>query len=199
MGINDKSKRLYASLTLAVSMMFGLVGTSGAATCAVSDVTIDGMDATYCGTGASNNTMTGGLPAAWSVNQDGAGDVSPNDYFWSYFEKEEEGLLGNAHDGNTSAISLSVSPDIADGVTSGTFTLNAFDPILITLKAGNDNYNWYLFEGMTGASTGTFDATAFGADLSNLSAYTTVVPVPAAVWLFATVLLGLVGVAIKRS
>ena len=196
MGIKGNSKRLYASLALAVSMMFGLVGTSGAATCLVTDVTINGMNATSCGVGSTNNDFTP-TDSTWQVNLDSAGGVTN----WSLYEREE-GVAGgaNIHDGNTSLINLVSSP-ISDDQTSGTMSLNVFDPTLITLKDGVDTlYTWYYFEGITGSGlNGTWDARVFdGKALSNISAYA-VVPVPAAVWLFATGLLGLAGVARKRA
>ena len=199
------SKRLYTGLALATSMVFGFVGTSGAATCAVSDVTIDGMDATSCGFGTNQNTFQQDFndPANWTVNLDSAGGIDT----WNVFEKEEGlydsnglPLLGNAHDGNTSSIGLSVS-EIDDGFNSGTFSLNASSPLLITLTDGaQNNYVWYLFDGKSGALSGTFDAsTAFdGQDVSTLSAYA-VVPVPAAVWLFGSGLIGLVGLARRKK
>ena len=196
MRIKGNSKRLYASLALAVSMQFGFVGTSGAATCSTSDVTINGLIADSCGS-VVGNTLTPDFndPNTWSVNIDSIAGGG-----WNYFEKVEEAVPppGNAHEGNTAAINLSVDQLLTDGINSGTFSLNMFDPTLITLKGGT-NYNWYLFTVQTGASTGAFNTANLGANLSSLSAYTTVVPVPAAVWLFATGLLGLVGVARKRA
>ncbi len=64
-----KSKRLYTGLALATSMVFGFVGTSGAATCSLTDVIIDGVNATSCGVGSTNNDFTP-TDSTWQVNLD---------------------------------------------------------------------------------------------------------------------------------
>ena len=106
----------------------------------------------------------------------------------------------NKHDGNTSAIGLTSSA-IGDGINTGTFSLNAYDPLLIVLKSDTFDYQWYMFEGKSGPLSGTWDASVIfeGKDLSHISAYTKVVPVPAAVWLFGSGLLGLVGIARRKK
>ena len=195
------NKRLYANLALAVSMVFGYIGTSGAGTCSTSDVIIGGNIATSCGVGSTNNDNTPDPgDGTWSVNDDFAG--GRND--WAIYEREEgvAGGLPNFHDGNTSAINL-VSSIISDDQTSGTMTLNVFDPTLITLKDGAGTfYNWYYFSPIAEGTnvSGLWDASVIfgGSAVSNVTAYS-VVPVPAAVWLFGSGLLGLVGVARRKS
>jgi hypothetical protein len=194
-------------LAFATLLAFGIVETSSASSCDVTNVTLDGNDASACGFGTTNNTTTPGSDIDfWRVNLDSAGGMDN----WSYFEKEEEGSEGNAHDGNTTLINLLVSPVIGDDNPSGTFTLNAADPTLITLVDGTGGggfYHWYVFEGIVGQDlSGTWNMDDFeGKDLSNMSAYTKTnlppdfVPVPAAVWLFGSGLLGLVGVARRRK
>jgi hypothetical protein len=183
-------------LALATSLAFGLVQTANAATCLFTDVTINGVNATSCGVGSTNNDFTP-TDSTWQVNLDSAGGRTD----WGLYEREE-GVLGgpNAHDGNTSLINL-LSSQISDDQTVGTMSLNVFDPTLITLKDGVDTlYNWYYFEGITGTGlTGTWDARVFdGKALSTINAYA-VVPVPAAVWLFGSGLLGLVGIAKRKK
>lgn len=190
-------------LALATSLAFGLMETVNAASCLVSDVTINDVVATDCGWGTTNNDSTAG--DTWQVNMDFAGGRTD----WALYEREA-GVGGgdNIHDGNTSAINL-VSTQISDNPTeSGLMTLNVFDPTLITLKDGGDTlYHWYYFEGITGTNLmGTWDASGiFGGDgggapphnLNHISAY--VVPLPAAIWLFGFGLLGLIGVARRRK
>ncbi len=183
-------------LILVVPVLFGFAGTGHAATCAVTDVTLGGMDATSCGAGSTTNDTTGMPVSEWQVNLDSAGGYNT----WAFFEKEEEPTLDNpdGHDGNTTSIGLSSSA-IGDGINTGTFSLNASDPLLIVLKSNTFDYQWYLFEDKTGFLEGTWDASIVfeGKDLSHITAYT-VVPVPAAVWLFGSGLLGLVGIARRK-
>ena len=185
-------------LILAVLMMFGVVGISNAAPvpCALTDVTLGGLDANSCGAGSGSQDFVGGDLTSWSVNLDNAGGISN----WALYERAEEDAInnpGNLHDGNTSAIGLS-SSEIGTGFNTGSFSVNATDPLLIVLKSDTIDYQWYLFTGNSGTN-GTWDASAIfdGKDLSHISAYT-VVPVPAAVWLFGSGLLGLVGVARRK-
>ena len=192
------TNKFYVGLTLAILMAFGFVGTSSASSCSVTDVIIDGNNATSCGWGSTNNDFTP-TDSPWAVNLDSAGGVTD----WSFYEREE-GVLGgsNAHDGNTSAINL-VSSTINDDQTSGTMSLNVFDPTLITLKDGGGTlYHWYYFEGTTGTGlAGSWDASViFGGSgaVSTVNAYS-VVPVPAAVWLFGSGLIGLVGLARRKK
>ena len=197
MGLRHARKPL-ASVLFGASLFFGLSGTGSAAPCSVSDVTLDSMDATSCGAGTTTNDTVGGAFSGWQVNLDNAGGMNN----WQYYEREEEATASNpdGHDGNTGSIGLSSSP-IGDGINTGTFSLNAFDPLLIVLKSDQFNYQWYLFEGKTGPLQGTWDASGIfeGKDLSHISAYTKVVPVPAAVWLFGSGLIGLVGIARRKN
>ena len=197
------------ALAALAALAFGSVGTASASSCALTDVTLDSNSATSCGWSTDQNDVTPGNVADWSVNnllnnRDSNGDPiagAGGRSDWAFFEKEEE---GDVNEGNTTDIGLIVDGDIADELTTGTFSLNAFDPILITLQGGSENYHWYLFEGITGAVDGTFDANVLEGNntLSTLSAYITegvVVPVPASVWLFGSAL-GLLGwVRIRKS
>ena len=176
-----------------------------AATCNVNDVTIGGVSATSCGLGTTNNDFTPVVPpGTWQVNTDSAGGRTD----WSFYESLEGAVdefgnpIANVSDGNTTSINLTGTSLIGDGSTTGTFTLNVSDPTLITLKAGSDNYLWYYFspiaqgENVSGEWNLPSDSTAA---LSTISAYTTVVPVPAAVWLFGSGLIGLIGFARRKK
>lgn len=105
-------------------------------------------------------------------------------------------------------IGLVVSPD--DGTaTSGTW---AYDPgkfappeFLVVLKAANDpGYAVWLFSGADAASFSGDWLVAWTnkngqpRELSHLSIYASRVPVPPAVWLFGSGLLGLVGIARRK-
>jgi hypothetical protein len=93
------------------------------------------------------------------------------------------------------------------GDIAGDFSFNAsvwdsYQDVIIVLKDGGStidkNIKWSAYLLMDGVSSGSwiFDGTKA---LSHLSVYANPVPVPAAVWLFASGLIGLVGVARKRS
>jgi hypothetical protein len=194
---------------LAALAMFSLAGTSSASICSLSDVTLGGFSANDCGSGPMGDSIANTpvndpqLPndyMDWDVNVYGDGDRSD----WQFYYKQD---LNN--DGTTTAdfslgaggIDLQItSLGGNDAWDTGTFTVNAQNPLLIVLGDGAAyEYTWYLFTGYTGPQSGTWDTSSVfgGMDLSNITAYT-VVPVPAAVWLFGSGLLGLVGVARRK-
>ena len=93
------------------------------------------------------------------------------------------------------------------GDISGDFSFNAsvwdsYQDVIIVLKDGGStidkNIKWSAYLLMDGVSSGSWIFDGYKA-LSHLSVYANPVPVPAAVWLFASGLIGLVGVARKRS
>jgi hypothetical protein len=99
---------------------------------------------------------------------------------------------------------------VPDFYASGEFTVNVGDDgrLLMVMKDGvndGDGYHWYYFEGLsTGLHSGALWNTeqVFGGNnISHLTAYATVtvVPVPAAVWLFGSGLLGLAGIARRKK
>ena len=98
---------------------------------------------------------------------------------------------------------------VPDIYSEGEFSVVVPDDgnLLIVLKDGannsTDGYHWYYFEGLTpGLNSGSVWNTenAFGGNnISHMTAYTTIVPVPAAVWLFGSGLIGLVGVARRKK
>lgn len=207
--------RFVAGVAAAAVLSIGLAESSVAAPCASDstltldtfDVTIDGMPALDCGYGDTNNDFVTPPPSTWSVNTDNSGGI-PGAPDWNGYHKTEidEGTGSTSSSWeNGAGVDLqltSFTGSTNDPYQSGTFSLNASDPLLIVLKEGSGgtgNYAWYYFEDKTGPLTGTWDTTnPFGGhNLSHMTAY--VVPVPAAVWLFGTGLLGLFGVARRRS
>ncbi len=104
-------------------------------------------------------------------------------------------------------IGLSVTP--GGGAPSGNWSFDstkfAPDEFLIVLKAANSpGFAAWLFTGGDAASNaGTWmvawiNASGKSPDLSHLSIYAPAVPIPAAVWLFGSGLLGLIGIARRR-
>lgn len=108
-------------LALAISLACGLVETANAASCVVSQVRINGMDATSCGWGTTTEDTTDG--DTWQVNSDR--DRAGGRTDWALYEREK-GVAGgaNSHEGNTSAINL-ISSQISDNLTqTGIMSLN---------------------------------------------------------------------------
>jgi hypothetical protein len=209
LGFSAGAGRIVAGAAVAAAMTLGLVETSSASTCASTDVMIDvGISADSCGSGPTGdniaNTPGSGDPSNWDVNLNGDGGGG-----WQFFSKADlnaGGVINYDGDtlGGTTELEIT-SPNVNDANNTGTFAIhNASDPFLIVLGGGATyEYTWYLFTGLTGELTGswTTDAVFGGMDLSNISVYTkenfppSEVPVPAAVWLFGSGLVGLAGVA----
>ena len=116
---------------------------------------------------------------------------------WDFLARENTpgGLSGTD-------IGLSVTP--SGGAPSGSWSVNSgaldtFARVVLLLKSGN-TFSSYLYEpGSNAGSFGTWTTSALGnTELSHFSIYTSgmnPVPVPAAVWLFGTALLGFIGIS----
>jgi len=137
---------------------------------------------------------------------------------WQYYYKQDLGsdlfpdTLFPEYSFGADGINLQITADNGvDARSTGEFSFNAVDPFLIVLgDGGGTEYHWYYFTGITGAVTGEWDTSGIfpgpnggGKDLSNITVYENdesfpPVPVPAAVWLFGSGLIGLVGIARRR-
>lgn len=203
-SVESHRSKYCAGLAFAASMVFGLVEVSSASTCTLGDVTLGGMDATTCGWGTTNNDFVSPPASSWQVNLDDAGNINPDD--WVVYNKWDfEGSPNFEGSSGGSLINLdNVTPTGGTNPnTTGTFTVNTSDPMLVVLKEGAGGggfYHWYYFEGKSGdiGLGGTWDTTVpfDGRDLSHLSVYAA--PIPAAAWLFGSGLLGLVGIARRK-
>lgn len=130
---------------------------------------------------------------------------------WSY---EENGQL----DGSKIGLQFTAYTGVCDTVhdpecvpdyySSGEFILNVGDEgkLLIVMKGGASNYHWYYFEDLTpGLQSGGLwntDQAFGGKNLGHMTAYTTsftAIPVPPAIWLFGSGLIGLIGIARKKT
>lgn len=114
---------------------------------------------------------------------------------WDFLAKQET-------PGALSGTNIGLDVDPSGGASSGTWSVNAgaldsFARVILLLKTGN-TFVAYLYEPGSGAgSSGTWNTSALDdKNLSHFSIYTSGVspiPVPAAVWLFGTALIGFIG------
>jgi hypothetical protein len=120
---------------------------------------------------------------------------------WDFLAKQETPPKAGEPAVTGTDIGLSVTP--TGGASSGDWSVNtgaldSFARLVFILKAGN-SFSSYLYEpGSNAGSSGSWATIALGnQDLSHLSIYTSPspVPVPAAVWLFGTALLGFIGMS----
>ncbi len=112
------------------------------------------------------------------------------------------GLYGNYSGGNYEVIINSLSPTAYDITLYTWFTVPASDPYA-TVIAGVGAQSWPETTGVTSDIHGTLslellDGLTFTSE-SGVLLTETVVPVPPAVWLFGSGLLGLIGIARKKK
>jgi len=181
------------NLIATIALLVFISPVSQAASCNLSDVTVDlgdgeSAEANDCSVHADPN------------NNDYINDINTDfglsAYTWE--ESKNDILDGSIVEG------IGIS---GETLTSGTWTFSGTltDPFVIVLKA-TDNFASYLFNGQQDATSGTFKIIFENAnyqlqDLSHISIYTTVsnVPLPAALWLFAPALLGFMGLRKKTK
>ncbi|OUR64742.1 hypothetical protein A9Q79_05440 [Methylophaga sp. 42_25_T18] len=177
---------LFAVMTL-LSMSIATAGPVGPGTCSNSDVTANGVggpaSAIYC----INQSGNDGNGIAFSANINSLFNTEHSTTLsgnWSQRAKKE--AIGSQSIGTWDFASLAASIS---------------NPFIIVLKATN-NFAAYLFD-FTTSGIGSFDTIGVTDDgkrhdISHISIYTTDsishVPLPAAIWLFGPVLMGLIGI-----
>jgi hypothetical protein len=159
-------------------------------TCATTDVSAEADDCFGSINPNSNdsaellNTNTFGT----DINTDPLGLFGYTD--WVELAKDDGVVTGD----------IGLSVDSLDA-TSGSWSVNSgaldlFARVVLVLKAGS-TFVAYLYEpGSNAGSSGTWDTVALdNKDLSHFAIYASPVPVPAAVWLFGTALIGFIGMS----
>ena len=176
-----------------------ITGPASSDSCDLSNVTWGGNNSGDCQVGTSGNDF---VSSPLQVNQEIFFGYSDWVYLAKYEAEEgtREGPQGSL---------LTLDPEMGEN-PSGTWsfagTLN-YEDVMIVLKAGNPNsgggFEGYLWGGGIPTPTlGTWDShSAFDKDLSHLTIYKrgSVVPIPAAAWLFGSALLGMAGMGYRRS
>tara|TARA_R110002074_G_scaffold114782_1_gene245459 strand:- start:88865 stop:89437 length:573 start_codon:yes stop_codon:yes gene_type:complete len=185
-------KLSYSGLLFA--LLFLIPFTAQAATCAVTDVTIEGSASDVCAGPIAGNVSAGVINAAFGE--------SGSSVIWTLAFKSPD------------------DPELdAPEATSGTWKYTGptiSSPFIITLK-GSNNFSAYLFKtlgDLVNGNEGTFLMSFLNnggrtPELSHMSIYTTdsdipdtsifgnPVPLPAALWLFGPALLGFMGLRKK--
>jgi len=156
-------------------------------TCYLSDVTVDGSDASACEVHVAENNNN-------YINEINADFQLSSPYSWQEFKIN----IPTDYSSTSTDNGIVISGDLTDGTWAFDGTLT--NPFVIVLKASN-SFASYLFNDQQSANaSGEFkiifeNGQGVPHDLSHFSIYTTVsnVPLPAALWLFAPALLGFMG------
>jgi len=179
------------NLIASLSLLILISPVSQAASCTLSDVTANGVDANKCSVHDGNND-------SYINDINTVFDLSNT---WQEFKIE----IPKEYVSPTTDNGIVISGDLTDGIW--TFYGALTDPFVIVLKTST-NFAAYLFEDYQNVNggTGTFEMifkndNSVAYDLSHFSIYTTVsnVPLPAALWLFAPALLGFMGLRKKTK
>ena len=135
-------------------------------------------------------------------SNDSATDLNDGNYFgidtWVLLAKDGD----ESYDSG-----INLTGGMFEGALSGDFSFDAsvwdsYSDVIIVLKDGvadpTNPIKWsaYLLDDFVSSGYWEYDGVK---ELSHISVYASPVPVPAAVWLFASGLIGLVGVARKRA
>jgi len=215
MGFQNKIAKATGLFILLSSSFFS---TANATSCGLtgsldtSNVTFDGSDSVNCGMGTSNNNSN------IDINTTQSGEFTFGGSDWGNEIKDNS--PGNANSGTGSFLGIDWTLSATSG-TAGSWTISIQDvppsnlPVTVDLLAvlkGSNSWAGYLFTGKTfstdGVTAGSFEI-AFtnngnqAPNLSHMSLYlrenVSSVPVPAAVWLFSSGLIGLTGLRYKKK
>jgi hypothetical protein len=184
------SKYIAFGTVLFFSLLIGSSFSAFAATCSVADVS---SSQDCIGKVAGNDSET------WFNTYGGSGAFNINQ--WVFAEKIENDSSGPVRETEID-VGLQITPPVDGEALSGTWFLNStvFDDYLkvaLVFKAGQ-GFSAYLLDGT--ATSGTWDIRGWTRNgLSHASVYVvSAVPVPAAVWLFGSGLVGLIGFSWRK-
>ena len=172
------------SLRILLGLGFALVGAQA------QSVTLLPGDADYSGSVPGN-------PDASDISS--ITGVTVDLYYKNDHPSAEEGPFASSYD-TTYTNSPSDPEDALIGYTGGS-SISCPECFLL-VKDGNQDPIWYIFD--IGTWNGTDDIVLNGfwpaqGAISHVSIYGSAVPVPAAVWLFGSGLLGLIGIARRKK
>lgn len=183
-------KNIAVRALLLFSLLIGSSFSAFAATCSVSDVSSSQEcigEITNPVVDSTNWFNTYGTTGAFGSDQ------------WFFAEKRPIESPGD----QVIDLGLSITPTIDGEGKFGTWSLNStvFDDYLkvaLVFKAGQ-GFSAYLLDGT--ATTGTWDITGWTrSGLSHASVYAvSAIPIPAAVWLFGSGLIGLIGFSRRKK
>ncbi len=159
-----------------------------AADCSISDVT---------GSQDCIGPVSGNDDAAWFNTYGGTGAFDINT--WMFAEKLQDGTPARE---TIIDVGLVVNPVIDGESLFGTWSLDSdifdrYGQVAFALKAGPEFSAYHLLDGTS--TTGTWDIRGWTEHgLSHFTVYVTAIPIPTAVWLFASGLVGLVAFSRRR-
>jgi hypothetical protein len=142
--------------------------------------------------------VSGNDDASWFNSYGGTGAFGINQ--WMYAQKlevDDPPTLETVID-----VGLNVTFDPNGGGLSGTWSLNSnvfdlYQKIAFALKAGPEFSAYHLLDGSS--TSGIWDISGWTShELSHFTVYVTAIPVPAAMWLFVSGLVGLVALNRRR-
>ena len=184
------SNNYFSKIAIFLVLFLGVPVSALAASCAISDVS---SSQNCIGEVAGNDSE------AWFNTYGGSGAFNIDQ--WLFAEKIENDSSGPVRETEID-VGLQITPPVDGDALSGTWSLNStiFDDYLkvaLVFKAGN-GFSAYLLDGS--ATSGSWDVQSWTRNgLSHASVYVvSAVPIPAAVWLFGSGLVGLITFSRRR-